>query len=157
MLKKLSLFVLVAFSFTAGVRAAEKKDIVETAAAAKDFTTLLAAATEAGLVDTLKSKGPFTVFAPNDKAFAKIDKDALAAVLKDKEKLKAILLAHVVSGKIYAKDVKTMKAKTAGGYEVDVVVGSGGVTVEGAKVIATDIECSNGVIHVIDTVIMPKN
>ncbi|QVL33429.1 fasciclin domain-containing protein [Telmatocola sphagniphila] len=156
MLKRFSAIALFVFAF-AGMAKAADKDIVETATAAKDFTTLLKAATEAGLVDTLKSKGPFTVFAPNDKAFAKIPKETLAAVLKDKEKLKAILLAHVVAGKVMAKDVKSGKVKTAGGYEVEIVANADGVTVDGSKVIATDIEASNGVIHVIDTVILPKN
>lgn len=136
--------------------AEEKKDIVDTAVAAGSFKTLAKALTEAGLVETLKGKGPFTVFAPTDEAFAKLPKETLEAVLKDKKKLTAILTYHVVPGKVMAKDViKLTSAKTVNGKEVKIDT-SNGVTVQGAKVVKTDIECSNGVIHVIDTVIIPE-
>jgi uncharacterized surface protein with fasciclin (FAS1) repeats len=147
------LFAMTALSLAA--LTAQAKDIVETAAAAGDFKTLLAAATAAGLVDTLKGKGPYTVFAPTDAAFAKIPKADLEALLKDKAKLSAVLLAHVVPGKVMSADVKAGKVKTAQGYELTVGT-SGGVTVDAAKVVAVDIVADNGVIHVIDTVIVPK-
>ena len=134
---------------------AQAKDIVDTAVAAGDFKTLVAAVQAAGLVDTLKGKGPFTVFAPTDAAFAKIPKADLDALLKDQAKLKAVLLAHVVPAAVMSKDVAAGKVKTAGGYEL-VVATSGGVTVDKAKVTAVDIKADNGVIHVIDTVIVPK-
>jgi uncharacterized surface protein with fasciclin (FAS1) repeats len=147
------LFAMTALSLAA--LTVQAKDIVETAAAAGDFKTLLAAATAAGLVDTLKGKGPYTVFAPTDAAFAKIPKADLDALLKDKAKLSAVLLAHVVPGKVMSGDVKAGKVKTAQGYELTVAT-SGGVTVDAAKVTAVDIVADNGVIHVIDTVIVPK-
>ena len=147
------LFAMTALSLAA--LAVQAKDIVETAAAAGDFKTLLAAATAAGLVDTLKGKGPYTVFAPTDAAFAKIPKADLDALLKDKAKLSAVLLAHVVPGKVMSSDVKAGKVKTAQGYELTVGT-SGGVTVDASKVTAVDIVADNGVIHVIDTVIVPK-
>lgn len=138
---------------------AQPKDIVETAVAAGSFKTLATALTEAGLIETLKGAGPFTVFAPTDAAFAKIPKAKLEALLKDKEALKKVLLYHVVSGKIMAKDVLTMNgksAKTVEGSEAKISVKGSTVKVDAAKVEKTDIECSNGVIHVIDTVIMPS-
>jgi uncharacterized surface protein with fasciclin (FAS1) repeats len=147
------LFAMTALSLAA--LTVQAKDIVETAAAAGDFKTLLAAATAAGLVDTLKGKGPYTVFAPTDAAFAKIPKADLEALLKDKAKLSAVLLAHVVPGKVMSPDVKAGKVKTAQGYELTVGT-MGGVTVDAAKVVAVDIVADNGVIHVIDTVIVPK-
>jgi uncharacterized surface protein with fasciclin (FAS1) repeats len=137
----------------------KKKDIVETAVAAGSFKTLATALTEAGLIETLKGKGPFTVFAPTDAAFAKIPAEKLAALLKDKEALKKVLLYHVVSGKVEAKDVMKMNgksAKTVEGSEVAIKIDGKTVMVDAAKVEKTDIECSNGVIHVIDSVIMPK-
>jgi uncharacterized surface protein with fasciclin (FAS1) repeats len=133
----------------------QAKDIVDTAVAAGNFKTLAAALAAAGLVDTLKGKGPYTVFAPTDAAFAKIPKADLDALLADKAKLSAVLLAHVVPGTVMSKDVKAGKVKTAGGYEL-VVGTAGGVTVGPAKVTAVDIAADNGVIHVIDTVIVPK-
>ena len=137
-------------------RAEDKKDIIDTAVAAGQFKTLAKALTEAELIDTLKGKGPFTVFAPTDAAFAKIPKETLAAILKDKEKLKAILTYHVVPGKVMAADVvKLEKAKTVQGSNVKIVVKDGKVMVNQAKVVKTDIETSNGVIHVIDAVILP--
>jgi uncharacterized surface protein with fasciclin (FAS1) repeats len=131
------------------------KDIVDTAVAAGDFKTLATALQAAGLVETLKGKGPFTVFAPTDAAFAKVPKDQLDALLKDKAKLTAVLTYHVVSGKVMAADVKAGKVKTVQGSELTVST-TGGVMVDNAKVVKTDIAADNGVIHVIDTVIMPK-
>ena len=130
-------------------------DIVDTAVAAGSFNTLATALTAAGLIDTLKGKGPFTVFAPTDAAFAKIPKADLDALLKDKAKLTAVLTYHVVPGKVMAADVKAGKVKTVQGNEI-VVATMGGVMVDNAKVTATDIVADNGVIHVIDTVIMPR-
>ena len=135
------------------------KDIVDTAVAAGSFNTLVAAVKAAGLVDTLKGDGPFTVFAPTDDAFAKLPKAAIADLLKpeNKGKLTAILTYHVVPGKVMAADVVNLdSAKTAQGSNVAIMTKDGNVMVDGAKVVATDIECANGVIHVIDTVIMPK-
>jgi uncharacterized surface protein with fasciclin (FAS1) repeats len=147
------LFVVAALS--AAALAAQAKDIVDTAVSAGTFKTLATALTAAGLVDTLKGPGPFTVFAPTDAAFAKVPKADLDALLKDKAKLTAVLTYHVVPGKVMAKDVKAGKVKTVQGSEITVAT-MGGVTVDGAKVTATDIVADNGVIHVIDTVIMPK-
>jgi uncharacterized surface protein with fasciclin (FAS1) repeats len=133
----------------------QAKDIVDTAVAAGNFKTLATALGAAGLVDTLKGKGPFTVFAPTDAAFAKIPKADLDALLKDKAKLTAVLTYHVVPGKVMAADVKAGKVKTVQGSDITVST-KGGVMVDAAKVTATDIVADNGVIHVIDTVIMPK-
>jgi len=134
-------------------------DIVDTAVAAGTFKTLVAAVTAAGLGETLKGAGPYTVFAPSDDAFAKLPAGTVGELVKpeNKEKLTKILLLHVLSGKVMAADVtgKTMMPKSVGGEELH-VDGTHGVTVSGAKVTAADIECTNGVIHVIDTVIMPK-
>jgi len=138
------------------LRAEQPKDIVDTAVAAGSFKTLAAALTAAGLVDTLKGKGPFTVFAPTDEAFAKLPAGTLDALLKDKAKLTAILTYHVVPGKVMAADVVKLKqAKTVQGQSITIDT-SKGVKVDGANVIKTDIVCSNGVIHVIDSVILPK-
>jgi uncharacterized surface protein with fasciclin (FAS1) repeats len=134
---------------------AQAKDIVDTAVAAGTFKTLATALQAAGLVDTLKGKGPFTVFAPTDAAFAKVPKADLDALLKDKAKLTAVLTYHVVPGKVMAKDVKAGKVKTVQGSELTITT-TGGVMVDNAKVTATDIVADNGVIHVIDTVVMPK-
>ena len=132
-------------------------DIVETAVAAGSFNTLVAAVKAAGLVETLKSAGPFTVFAPTDEAFAKLPKGTVEALLADKAKLTAILTYHVVPGKVMAADVvKLTEAKTVNGQMAKIIVGKDGVMVDGAKVIKTDIITSNGVIHVIDSVILPK-
>jgi uncharacterized surface protein with fasciclin (FAS1) repeats len=134
-----------------------KKDIVDTAVAAGSFETLVAAVKAAGLVETLKGEGPFTVFAPTDEAFAKLPEGTVEALLKDKDKLTAILTYHVVSGKVMAADVvKLSSAKTVQGQNVMIKASDKGVMVNDAKVIKTDIETSNGVIHVIDTVILPK-
>jgi len=134
---------------------AQAKDIVDTAVAAGNFKTLAAALQAAGLVDTLKGKGPFTVFAPTDAAFAKIPKAQLDALLADKAKLTAVLTYHVVPGKVMAKDVKAGKVKTVQGSELTLGT-MGGVTVDAAKVVQADIAADNGVIHVIDSVVMPK-
>jgi len=136
------------------------KDIVETAVAAGDVKTLVAAVKAAGLVETLQGDGLFTVFALNDAAFKKLPQSAIAELLKpeNKGKLAAILTYHVVPGKVMAADVVGLdSAKTAQGSEVSIKTADGGVMIDGAKVIAADIECGNGVIHVIDSVIMPKN
>jgi len=132
------------------------KNIVETAVAAGSFKTLVTAVQVAGLVDTLSGAGPFTVFAPTDEAFAKIPKETLDAVLADKAKLTAILTYHVVAGKVMASDVMGLtSAKTVQGGEVKIDT-TDGVMVDDAKVVQADIECTNGVIHVIDSVLMPK-
>jgi uncharacterized surface protein with fasciclin (FAS1) repeats len=135
--------------------AVQAKDIVDTAVAAGNFKTLATALQAAGLIETLKGKGPFTVFAPTDEAFAKVPKDQLDALLKDKAALTKVLTYHVVPGKVMAKDVKAGKVKTVQGSELTLAT-SGGVMVDGAKVTATDIVADNGVIHVIDSVVMPK-
>lgn len=140
----------------ASAQTAPTKDIVETAVAAGSFKTLATALTAAGLIETLKGKGPFTVFAPTDEAFAKIPPAALEALLKDKAALTKVLTYHVVAGKVMAKDVvKLSKAKTVEGADVAIMVMDGKVMVNKAHVVKTDIETSNGVIHVIDAVIMP--
>ena len=134
------------------------KDIVDTAAGNDSFKTLVAAVKAADLVDTLKGKGPFTVFAPTDEAFAKLPKGTVETLLKpeNKKKLQAILTYHVVAGDVRASDVTKLKsAKTVQGQEVKIDT-SNGVKINDAKVTKTDIVCSNGVIHVIDTVILPK-
>jgi len=136
------------------------KDIVDTAVAAGKFNTLAAALKAAGLVDTLKGKGPFTVFAPTDEAFAKLGTATLESLLKpeNKAKLAAILTYHVVAGDVKAADVvKLNNATTVNGQRVDIKVKDGKVTVDGANVIATDVTATNGVIHVIDTVILPSD
>lgn len=135
------------------------KDIVDTAVAAGSFKTLVAALQAAGLVDTLKGEGPFTVFAPTDEAFAKLPAGTVDELLKpeNKEKLAAILTYHVVAGKVTAAQVmKISSAKTVNGQSLAISSDGGTVMVDGAKVIKADIMCSNGVIHVIDTVLMPK-
>jgi uncharacterized surface protein with fasciclin (FAS1) repeats len=134
-------------------------DIVDTAVAAGSFTTLVAAVQAAGLVDTLKGEGPFTVFAPSDEAFAALPAGTVQELVKpeNKDKLTAILLLHVLPGAVKSTDVagKQLDAKTAGGGSVN-VDGTNGVTVDGAKVVTADIACTNGIIHVIDGVILPK-
>jgi uncharacterized surface protein with fasciclin (FAS1) repeats len=147
---------LLALALTAGFAlSAQAADIVDTAIKAGNFKTLVAAVQAAGLVDTLKGPGPFTVFAPTDEAFAKIPKATLDGLLKDKAALSKILTYHVVSGKVMAKDVKAGMVKTVQGSDITVAT-AGGVTVNGAKVVAADVAADNGVIHAIDTVIMPK-
>ena len=136
-------------------QASAQPDIVDTAIAAGKFNTLVAAVKAAGLVDALKGDGPFTGFAPTDEAFAKLPAGTVEALLQDKDKLAAILTYHVVSGKVMAADVVNLtSAKTLQGSSVTIDA-SNGVMEDNAKVITTDIETSNGVIHVIDTVILP--
>lgn len=133
-------------------------DIVDTAVAAGSFGTLVAAVQAAGLVDTLKGEGPFTVFAPTDEAFAKLPAGTVENLLKPEniDQLKAVLTYHVVAGKVMAADVvKLTSATTVQGKPVTIAVSDDGVTINNAKVVKTDIETSNGVIHVIDTVILP--
>lgn len=134
------------------------KDLVSVASGAENFKTLVAAVKAAGLVDTLQGKGPFTVFAPTDAAFAKLPAGTVESLLKpeNRDKLVAILTYHVIPGKVLAADVKTMQAKTVQGQSVKLVVSDAGVTVDNAKVVKTDVLAENGVIHVIDTVIIPK-
>ncbi|MFN0124806.1 MAG: fasciclin domain-containing protein [Blastocatellia bacterium] len=134
-----------------------QKDIVDTAVAAGSFKTLAAALTAAGLVETLKGKGPFTVFAPTDEAFAKLPAGTVEALLGDKEKLTKILLYHVVAGNVMAKDVVNLKsAMTVQGSTVNISAKGGKVMLNNAQVVKTDIAATNGVIHVIDTVLMPR-
>ena len=152
-----SLFLTTAL-LACSALSASAADIVDTAVAAGSFNTLVTAVKAAGLVDTLKSAGPFTVFAPTDEAFAKLPAGTVEALLKDPEKLKKILTYHVVAGKVMASDVVKMKsAKTVEGSSAKVMVKGSTVMIDKAKVVKTDIVCDNGVIHVIDTVIMPKN
>jgi len=151
-MKKTLIASILAFGVALSVQAS---DIVETAKNAGSFKTLVTALGAAGLVDTLKGKGPFTVFAPTDEAFAKIPKADLDALLKDKAKLTSVLTYHVVPGKVMAADVKAGKVKTVQGSELTIST-SMGVMVDKAKVTKTDIVADNGVIHVIDTVLMPK-
>jgi len=135
------------------------KDIVAVASGAGSFTTLVAAVKAAGLVETLQGDGPFTVFAPTDEAFAKLPAGTVESLLKpeNREQLAAILKYHVVPGKVMAADVKTMEVKTVQGQSVKLKVSDAGVTVNNAKVIKTDVLAANGVIHVIDAVILPKS
>ena len=158
--RKMKLVVMAAvLAFTSSAAAADK-DIVETAVAAGSFKTLAAALDAADLVGALQGKGPFTVFAPTDEAFAKLPKGTVETLLKpeNKKKLAGILTYHVVSGKVPAADVvKLSGAKTLNGQQVDIKVAEGTVSVDTAKVVKTDIACSNGIIHVIDSVILPAS
>jgi uncharacterized surface protein with fasciclin (FAS1) repeats len=155
----LVIMTFFAFSASAGGGHAKKQDIFDTAVAAGSFNTLVAAVKAAGLVDTLKGEGPFTVFAPTDSAFAKLPAGTLEMLLKpeNKAKLAAILTYHVVSGKVKASDVvKLTSATTVEGSKVGIMIKDGGVVLnKNSNVIKTDIMTSNGVIHVIDTVILP--
>jgi uncharacterized surface protein with fasciclin (FAS1) repeats len=133
------------------------KDVLETAVTAGSFNMLAAAIKAAGLVETLQAKGPFTVFAPTDSAFAKLPAGTVESLLKDKEKLASILTYHVVAGKVMAADIaKLTSAKTVNGQSLKIKSDKTGVMVDNAKVVTTDIVCSNGVIHVIDTVVIPQ-
>jgi len=158
-MKQALLAVVTAFLLTPALHAADydKKDIVDTAVAAGTFKTLVAAVTAADLATTLKGPGPFTVFAPTDEAFAKLPAGTVEDLLKpeNKAKLVAILTYHVVPGKVMAADVKPMDAKTVNGKEAKITVTDGKVKIDNANVVKTDIVASNGVIHVIDAVIMP--
>jgi uncharacterized surface protein with fasciclin (FAS1) repeats len=154
----LVLFAVLGIVVSGAVRAEDKpqKDIVDTAAGADQFKTLVAAVKAADLVDTLKGDGPFTVFAPTDDAFARIPKDKLDALLKDKKALTAILTYHVVPGKVTAADVvKLDSAKTVEGRAIKIAANDGKVKINNANVIKADIACKNGVIHVIDAVLLP--
>jgi len=143
-------------AFAVATSAAIAADIVDTAVSAGQFKTLVKAVQEAGLVDTLKGKGPFTVFAPTDEAFAKLSAGTLEALLKDKQKLAAVLTYHVVPGQVMAAQVKPGPVKTVQGQMLTVSAKGGAVMVDSAKVVKTDIAASNGVIHVIDAVMLPK-
>jgi uncharacterized surface protein with fasciclin (FAS1) repeats len=133
-----------------------QQNIVEIAVAAGNFNTLVTAVQAAGLVEVLSGEGPFTVFAPTDEAFAKIPAADLQALLADREKLTAILTYHVVPGRVLASDVVGLEtAATVNGKSVSITTNQDGVRIDGARVTATDIMASNGVIHVIDTVILP--
>ena len=153
----IGLFSLAISMFAAAGHHGVKKDIVDTAVAAGDFSTLVTAVKAAGLVETLKGEGPFTVFAPTDAAFAKVPSDTLNALLADKAALANVLTYHVVAGNVMAADVVTLtSAVTVQGQSVSIEVKDGKVFIDGTQVIATDIKASNGVIHVIDAVILPK-
>ena len=133
-----------------------KNDIVQTAIKAGNFTTLTTALTEAGLVDALKGDGPFTVFAPTDEAFKNLPDGALEGLLKDKEALKNVLLYHVVSGKVSSKEVVDLnKATTLNGSDLNIKTNNGKVMINDADVIGADVMASNGIIHVIDRVLLP--
>ena len=158
LLKFVTTFGIVAATVAAVPSVAAEKDIVDTAISAGSFKTLVIAVQRAGLVDTLKSKGPFTVFAPTDAAFAKLPAGTLDALLKDPVKLAAILKYHVVAGKVMAADVikgNGAKPTTLNGAALDITVKGGKVYVNGAMVTAADVGASNGVIHVIDAVVLP--
>ena len=155
------LAVLISFGLAGILNAGYygKKDIVDTAVGAGSFNTLVAAVKAADLVETLKGEGPFTVFAPTDEAFAKLAPGTLEDLLKpgNKEKLQAILTYHVVPGKVMAKDVMMLStATTANGQDLSIGKSGGNVMIDNARVVKADIICSNGVIHVIDTVVLPN-
>lgn len=153
----IALFTVVSSNAFAGGKKSSK-NIVETALAAGNFNTLAKALTEAGLVGELQKEGPFTVFAPTDEAFSRLPKGTLENLLKDKETLKKVLLYHVVSGKVMASDVVNLKsASTLEGDNVKIKTVDGNVMINNAKVIKADVGASNGVIHVIDTVLIPDN
>ena len=165
-MRKIAIAMIVILASTAafagdyGKKASPSKDIVDTAVAAGSFETLVAAVQAAGLVDTLRGDGPFTVFAPTDEAFAKLPKGRVESLLlpENKAKLQAVLTYHVVPGNLTADQVvKLDSAKTVNGQSVTISVQNGAVLVDNAKVVKTDIATSNGTIHVIDTVILPKN
>ncbi|MDQ6655870.1 MAG: fasciclin domain-containing protein [Verrucomicrobiota bacterium] len=154
-MKKLTLLCAALLAFNISANAAE--DIVATAKSTGTFNTLVAALDAAGKTTMLEEKGPYTVFAPTDEAFAKLPKGTVENLLKpeNKEKLGAILAYHVMKGEVMAKDVKTMMAPTANGAKLDIKVKGDTVMVNDAKVIKADVKASNGVIHVIDKVLMP--
>ena len=162
LVRNLMVFVLLlmpaSLAYAAG-HAKHSKDIVDTAVSAGSFNTLVAAVKAAGLVDTLKGKGPFTVFAPTDEAFAKLPKGTVEDLLKpeNKDKLVAVLTYHVIPGKVMSKDIAGKKAevKTVQGSKLSIDA-TDGVKIDNAKVTTADIAASNGVIHVIDTVVLPN-
>ena len=157
MKKYLATFVALTFILTTP-NFVKAGDIVDVAAGNENFSTLVAAVKAAGLVDTLKGKGPFTVFAPTNEAFAKLPAGTVEDLLKpeNKGKLVAVLTYHVVAGKVMAADVKAGEVATVQGSKATIAT-DGGVTIDGAKVVTADVAADNGVIHVIDTVILPKN
>ena len=148
--------ILGGLSLVLALGTAHAADIVDTAKSAGSFNTLVTAVQAAGLVDTLKGPGPFTVFAPTDAAFAKIPKDQLEALLKDKAALTNVLTYHVVPGTVLAKDVKAGPVKTVQGSSLPITINNDKVMVKDAQVIQTDIVTDNGVIHVIDAVVLPE-
>ena len=156
-MKKLTLLCTAVLAFAISGQAAS--DIVETAKSTGTFKTLVAALDAADKTSMLKEDGPYTVFAPTDEAFAKLPKGTVETLLKpeNKQKLGALLAYHVMEGKVMAADVKTMKAPTANGADLDVKVNNGKVMINDAKVVKADVKASNGVIHVIDSVILPPN
>jgi uncharacterized surface protein with fasciclin (FAS1) repeats len=155
-----SLFRAVAAAALLGLTpmagAGQNSDIVDTAKSAGSFNTLVAAIEAAGLTQTLQGKGPFTVFAPTDEAFAKLPPGTVDALLNDKAKLSRILTYHVVSGEVMAKNVKPGKVTTVEGEKINITRSASGVKINNANVIKTDVVASNGVIHVIDTVLIPN-
>ena len=153
---KLVASLAIVAATVANVSVAAEKNIVDTAVSAGSFNTLVTAIQKAGLVDTLKGKGPFTVFAPTDAAFAKIPKAQLDALLADKAMLTKVLTYHVVAGKVMAADVKAGSVKSVEGSNLTVTTNNSGVQVDMANVVKTDIVASNGVIHVIDSVMIPN-
>jgi uncharacterized surface protein with fasciclin (FAS1) repeats len=158
LLTSLSTLALVALPVSPAHAETPSKTVVEIAAGADDFSTLVAAVKAAGLVETLSGKGPFTIFAPTNEAFAKLPAGTVESLLKpeNKEKLVGILTYHVVAGKVMAADVKAGKVATVNGQEITIEVKDGGVMVDSAKVVKTDLVGTNGVIHVIDSVVLPK-
>ena len=148
--------LFAAAALAAASSLASAADIVDTAVSAGQFNTLVKAVQAAGLVDTLKGKGPFTVFAPTDEAFAKLPAGTIEALLQDKEKLAKVLTYHVVPGKVTASQVKPGNVKTVQGQSLTVRTEGGTVLVDNARVIKTDVMASNGVIHVIDSVVLPN-
>lgn len=147
--------LLIASALSVAALGVHAKDVVDTAVAAGNFKTLAAALKAADLIPTLKGKGPFTVFAPTDAAFAKIPKADLDALLKDKAKLQAVLTYHVVSGKVMSTDLRSGEVKTVQGSTV-MISTLGGAMINDAKVVGADVAADNGVIHAIDTVLMPR-
>lgn len=148
--------LLIASVMSLGALTAQAADIVDTAIAAGSFNTLVTAVQAAGLVQTLKGPGPFTVFAPTDAAFAKIPQATLNGLLNDRAALTAVLTYHVVPGRVMAADVRAGQVPTVQGSSITVTTSNGNVKVDNANVVQTDIVTSNGVIHVIDAVIMPR-
>jgi len=153
---RLLLVVALAAAALASPASAQPRDIVDTAVAAGSFKTLAKLLTDADLVGVMKGPGPYTVFAPTDEAFAKVPKDVLDSLAKDKAKLQEVLKYHVLTSKWTSDDFKLVKQTgTAQGKPVSFVVSGGGVTVNGAKVVKANIDCTNGMIHVIDAVLLP--
>lgn len=152
-----ALFAFSANTYAMGFSASQTKNIVQVASSDPQFSTLVTAIKTAGLVSTLSGKGPFTVFAPTNEAFAKLPKGTLEKLLKNPKELAKILTYHVVSGNIMSKDIKTGPVKSVEGQYLNILVADGSVTVNGAKVTKADIKSSNGVIHVIDKVLLPPS